>query len=88
MPKANEQLWTTATGAKIPISELADSHLLNIHRLLASRIVMYGVISKELKKRKLKPHILKTHQISSIKSALDAWEKDMLEAGMSVEDFH
>jgi len=48
--KSIEQVWTTRTGAKIPVSELSDSHLLNILKMIHRQCVSpaFGKVLYEL----------------------------------------
>lgn len=84
LPKSSDQIWTTREGQKIKVSDLKDDHLLNIQNFLSDRILMYAIISKEVKQRKLKPKLSKIRKIPG-QASLDQWEQDML-AELNTQD--
>lgn len=54
-PSSDDLLWTTKSGQKLLISEMADSHLQNAHAMMTRRMKVWASLDLELQKRKLKP---------------------------------
>ena len=89
IPDGDTVTWKTKDGKELLMSEMADSHLINAHALVRSRIVTYLALSKELKKRKLTPRPPEVGRVPArlpIDRVLDQWAKDMEEIGFSAED--